>query len=185
MQLLWVNLVTDGLPGLALGIYKPESDVMSRPPKGKEQSFFSGGGGRKVIVGGVLFGAATLVGFMLGQANSYLHASTMAFLVLSMSQLFFALELRSGKGIFDRDCTPFMVVSMLVSFGLIAVVAFVPPLANLFGLTLLAPWQYSVCLALSLVPTIFYRLGAVVSQKRQKRKYIGTSIKTKLLSAKQ
>ena len=185
MQLLWVNLVTDGLPGLALGIYKPESDVMSRPPKGKEQSFFSGGGGRKVIVGGVLFGAATLVGFMLGQANSYLHASTMAFLVLSMSQLFFALELRSGKGIFDRDCTVFMVVSMLVSFGLVAVVAFVPPLANLFGLTLLAPWQYAVCLALSLVPTIFYRLGAVVSQKRQKRRYAGTSIKTKLLSAKQ
>ena len=154
MQLLWVNLVTDGLPGLALGVYKQERDVMSLPPKGKNENFFSNGGGRRVVVGGVLFGASTLVGYAVGNTLGAMQASTAAFLVLSLSQLFFALEMRSRKGIFDRDITPFMVVSFVVSFALVAVVAFVPVLGNVFELTILPIWQYVVVLALSLVPTL-------------------------------
>lgn len=171
MQLLWVNLVTDGLPGLALGVYKQERDVMSLPPKGKNENFFSNGGGRRVVVGGVLFGASTLVGYAVGNTLGAMQASTAAFLVLSLSQLFFALEMRSRKGIFDRDITPFMVVSFVVSFALVAVVAFVPVLGNVFELAILPTWQYVVVLALSLVPTL--ACGAARLLLRVKRRVSG------------
>ncbi|MDE7454940.1 MAG: HAD-IC family P-type ATPase, partial [Clostridia bacterium] len=77
MQLLWINLVTDGLPSLALGVYKGESDVMSRPPKGKEETFFTGGNGKQVGLGGMFFSVATLSGYAVGNVFSYQTACTM------------------------------------------------------------------------------------------------------------
>lgn len=154
MQLLWVNLVTDGLPGLALGIYKQESDVMLRPPKGKDETFFSGGGGRRVAIGGVLFALATLTGYAIGNRVSATAASTMAYLVLSVSQLFYVLEMRSNQGLFRGGITKFMLFGFVLSLGLVAVVAFTPPLQRVFGLELLS-WQlYLIAIALSMLPTL-------------------------------
>jgi Ca2+-transporting ATPase len=67
MQLLWVNLVTDTLPALALGTFKGESNVMNRPPNNKNATFFDGGGVAKLIVGGIAFALSTLVGYAIGQ----------------------------------------------------------------------------------------------------------------------
>ena len=154
MQLLWVNLVTDGLPGLALGIYKQESDVMLRPPKGKDETFFSGGGGRRVALGGILFGLATLVGYAIGNTVSAKAACTMAYLVLSVSQLFYVLEMRNNQGLFKGGITKFMLLSFFLSVGLVAVVAFVPPFQKVFGLQQLSWHFYLIAIALSLLPTI-------------------------------
>ena len=176
MQLLWVNLVTDGLPGLALGVYRQERDVMNLPPKGKQESFFSNGGGKRVVVGGILFGASTLVGYSLGRVVDQTHASTAAFLVLSLSQLFFALEMRSRKGIFDRDITPFMVVSIAVSFALVAAVAFVPTVGKVFELTILPLWLYAVVLALSLVPTLACEAARLVLRVKNR---VGRQLRAK------
>lgn len=156
MQLLWVNLVTDGLPGLALGIYKQENDVMSRTPRSATENFFSHGGGMRIIVGGVLFGLVTLVGYAVGNTFGAGEASTVAFLVLSMSQLFFALEMRSRRGLFDRDITPFMAWTTVLSFALVGVVSFVPPLMSLFGLSLLPVWMYVVSVFLAVAPSLAY-----------------------------
>ncbi|MCH5156856.1 MAG: cation-translocating P-type ATPase [Clostridiales bacterium] len=162
MQLLWVNLVTDGLPGLALGIYKQESDVMLRPPKGKDETFFSGGGGRRVALGGFLFALATLVGYAIGNTVSQIAACTMAYLVLSISQLFYVLEMRNNQGLFRGGITKFMLLSFFLSVGLVAVVAFVPPFQKVFGLGLLS-WQfYLIAIALSLLPTLARELSRIL-----------------------
>lgn len=153
MQLLWINLVTDGLPGLALGIYKQEDDVMLQPPKRSDETFFSGGGGKRIAFGGVLFALSTLVGYALGNAVGRAEACTMAYLVLSMSQLFFVLEMRSHHSVFKGGITKFMVVSFAISVSLVAIVAFTPVFQTVFGLTMLSLPLYVTALALALVPS--------------------------------
>lgn len=169
MQLLWINLVTDGLPGLALGIYKQEDDVMLRPPKGKNETFFSGGGGRRIAIGGFFFGFATLVGYAIGNIVNYPTACTMAYLILAMSQLFFVLEMRNNRGLFYGGITKFMAASFAVSVGLVATVAFIPPLQKAFGLTTMAWQYYLVAICLSLLPTVVYELARFVRRFAQKR----------------
>ncbi len=158
MQLLWINLVTDGLPGLALGIYKQEADVMNRPPKGKDETFFSGGGGRRVAVGGICFGAATLIGYAIGNVFDYKTACTMAYLILSVSQLLYVLEMRNNRGLFKGGITPFMTVSIIVSVALVAVVAVVPVFQSVFGLTFMKWYMYLVAVVLSALPTLVHEI---------------------------
>ena len=162
MQLLWINLVTDGLPGLALGIYKQEDDVMRRPPKGKNETFFSGGGGRRVALGGVLFATATLIGYAIGNTVSPAAASTMAYLVLSVSQLFYVLEMRNNSGLFKGGITKFMLVSFFISVAMVAAVAFIPPFSRVFGLEQLKWHFYLIAVALSTLPTVAHELSRII-----------------------
>ena len=169
MQLLWINLVTDGLPGLALGIYKQDEGVMLRPPKDKNETFFSGGGGARVAVGGVLFATSTLVGYAIGNTVGAAAASTMAYLVLSISQLFYVLEMRNSSGIFKGGITKFMLISFFTSLLMVAAVAFVPPFMRVFGLQLLS-WQfYLIAVALSLLPTVAHELSRLIRRKIQQK----------------
>ncbi len=158
MQLLWINLVTDGLPGLALGLYRQERDVMRCPPRPSNEGFFSNGGGRRVFVGGVLFALATLLSFACGARTGLPEASTMAYLTLSTSQLVFVLEMRSEHGAFDRGITSFMLISLAVSAVLVWSVALIPPLMSVLELVKLSVWRYLLAVALSLLPVAFYRL---------------------------
>ncbi len=162
MQLLWINLVTDGLPGLALGIYKQEADVMSCPPKGKNDTFFSDGGGVRVAIGGALFALCTLVGYALGNTIGYAEACTMAYLVLSVSQLIYVLEMRNSRGLFSGGITCFMMISLLVSFAMVAVVACVPFLNGIFGLARLPLYMYLAAFALSWVPTVAHGVSRLL-----------------------
>lgn len=175
MQLLWINLVTDGLPGLALGIYKQEDDVMKRPPKKSTETFFSDGGGKRVLFGGVLFATTTLAGYAIGNKFSATHACTMAYLILSLSQLIYVLEMRSRRCIFKGGITPFMLFSFGLSVALVGVVAFTPAFRDLFGLTLMQPYMYLVAVALSFLPTVareFRRLVMYAVSKKRAKKYL-------------
>lgn len=162
MQLLWINLVTDGLPGLALGIYKQEDDVMSQLPKRADETFFNGGGGYRIVFGGILFALSTLVGYAIGAAESATAACTMAFLILSVSQLFFVLEIRSHHSIFRGGITVFMAVSFVISVALVAVVAFVPTFQSVFGLTTLSWQQYLTAIGLAAVPSFAQEMYRIV-----------------------
>ncbi len=153
MQLLWINLVTDGLPGLALGVDNAGEDVMLRPPKRKDETFFSGGVGKSVIFGGVLFAFCTLVAYGIGAKHGEEVASSMAFVVLSVSQLVFALALRNETSIFSGKLSPLLAVSFVVGLALVVIVLFTP-LKGVFRLVSLTSLQLLVALALSLVPTL-------------------------------
>lgn len=166
MQLLWINLVTDGLPGLALGIYKTPKDVMNAPTNGKKQTFFDGGAGWGVALGGITFGACALCSFALGYKTNYATACTMAYITLSLSQLIFALQIRSKRGLFAKDMTALLAISFAISVSLVALVAFAQPLVKLFELTLMPTENYLWAVALSLVPTAFAEVRRIITQKR-------------------
>lgn len=95
VQILWVNLVTDAFPALALGVDPKEEDVMRQKPRPKGESLFAHGRMSFTILNGMFIGTMTLVAFRYGLSVDLAHAQTMAFMVLSMSQLFHALNLRS------------------------------------------------------------------------------------------
>ena len=143
---------------------------MDRPPKRADETFFSGGGGLRVAVGGIMFAAATLSAYAVGNTLGYKEACTMAYLVLSLSQLAFVPEMRNRTCIFKGGITRFMVVSLLVSAAMVFVVAFVPPLQRVFGLTALPPAMYLAALGLSLVPTAFHALCRWLGVGRKFRK---------------
>ena len=102
MQLLWINLVTDGLPAIALGMEPVEADVMDKKPKPKNEGIFAHGLGLRVGLQGFMFAAITLIGFIIGErASGTLEGGqTMAFMILSLSQIVQAFNMRSEHSLF-------------------------------------------------------------------------------------
>jgi len=162
IQLLWINLVTDGLPALALGMEPVESDVMLRRPKPKNESIFAQGLGVRVVLQGLMFAVLTLTGFYLGlhTGGTVEAAQTMAFLVLAVSQLFHAFNVRSTHSLFvvGLGSNPYMLGAFAVSLLLIALITFIPPVAVVFGLVPLTKQLYLTALGLAFVPVVIIEI---------------------------
>jgi len=156
MQLLWINLVTDSLPAIALGMENVESDVMSRKPKPKDESIFAQGLLVRVVLQGVMFAALTLFGFWYGEkvTGGADGGRTMAFIVLALTQVVHSFNMRSNHSLFTIG--PFtnskLNVAALVSTILIALVVFIPPIANIFGLIALPGHMYLKAAGLAFIP---------------------------------
>ena len=99
IQILWVNLVTDGLPAIALGMEPGESGIMNRKPRSSREGIFGRGLGRKIILQGFMIGSATLIVYLLKlrESNDLIAARTMAFAALVFAQLFFVFQCRSEE----------------------------------------------------------------------------------------
>ena len=135
IQLLWVNLVTDSLPALALGTEPQEEDVMRRPPVPATDSFFAGGLGFDIALEGMLIGAATLLAFLQGQHFGGVPLGrTMAFTTLSLGEIAYAVSMRSHKPIFKAGLfgNKKMVWAVLVCTLLQGAVLTLPALSSLF-----------------------------------------------------
>lgn len=156
MQLLWVNLVTDGLPSLALGLDKGDNSMDSQPT-GKE-GFFGNGRGVAIALYGALIAVITVVAYGLGSSINASSGMTMAFVVLALSQLLFALEVRCRRTLLCDGVSKLMVVAGGLSLLLLVAVVFVPSLQSMFQLVGLSSSCYWWCLFLSLVPTIVYEI---------------------------
>jgi len=158
MQLLLINLVTDGLPAIALGMEPVESDVMERKPKPKEESIFAHGMGTRIILQGAMFALLTLIGFfMVWQITGDIVAGrSMAFLVMALSQVIHSFNMRSNHSLFKTGIftNRYLNGAAFISLALIALVAFLPPVAFAFGLTQLSAAMYLYALALALVPVV-------------------------------
>ena len=157
MQLLWINLVTDSLPAIALGMEPVEKDVMDHKPKPKNEGIFANGLGVRVVLLGIMFAALTLVGFYLGEKMTATveGGQTMAFIVLAFSQVLQAFNMRSDRSLFKIG--PFsnskLNGAVLISAILVALVLFTP-LRIAFGLVILPAKLYLIALGLVLIPTI-------------------------------
>ena len=170
MQLLWINLVTDSLPAIALGMEAVEKDVMDRKPKPKNEGIFAGGLGIRVVLQGMMFAALTLIGFKLGEyVGGTLEAGqTMAFMVLALSQVVQAFNMRSDRSLFQIG--PFtngkLNGAAFISAALVALVLFTP-VKVAFGLVTL-PWKlYLAGLGLILVPLVVMELGKLFVSKKK------------------
>ena len=165
MQLLWINLVTDSLPAIALGMENVESDIMNRPPRQKDEGIFSGGLGIRVILQGVMFGGLSLAAFAIGRASlgNIASAQTMAFIVLALSQVLHAYNMRSKHSIFHIGVfsNRKLNIAAAAAIVLIAIVVFTP-VSIAFGLTYLPVRFYLAALALSLVPLPIMELAKII-----------------------
>ncbi|MBQ7224160.1 MAG: calcium-translocating P-type ATPase, PMCA-type [Clostridia bacterium] len=162
MQLLMINLVTDSLPAIALGMEAVESDVMKRKPKPKNEGIFAHGLGVRVVLQGFMFGILTLIGFKVGQnyTGTLAGGQTVAFMVLALSQIVQAFNMRSERSLFKIK--PFsnhkLNLAVLASVALVALVLFTP-VRIAFELVVL-PWQmYLLGLGLALVPLVVMEIS--------------------------
>ena len=157
MQLLWINLVTDSFPAIALGMEAVEADVMERRPKPKDESIFAHGYGVRIVLQGCMFGVLSLVAFTLGRnmIGSLEGGRTMAFMVLALSQIVQSFNMRSEHSLFKIG--PFtnhkLNWACLASCALTALVLFTP-LRIAFGLVALNGQMILIGLGLSLVPLL-------------------------------
>ena len=167
VQLLWLNLVTDSLPALALGMEPVEADVMKHKPRSASESLFSKGFSLRLAWQGIMVGALTLAAYYLGEyvlgdpAAADATANTMAFATLTLSQLFHAFDVRSEDrslfhiGIFSNKA---MNEAFLVGLAMQMSVLCLPPLQKIFSVVFLDPTEWLVVLALAIAPIIFCEL---------------------------
>ncbi len=154
IQILWINLVTDGLPGLALGVEKAERGLMTHPPYGIKESIFSRALGRQIVMYGLLMGMVALgAAFVAFQAGNE-HWRTIGFTVITLSQMGNALAIRShDDSIFKIGflSNKVMIWAVSLTFVLQLLVIYVPFLQNLFETSPLTLAELVICLLLSSV----------------------------------
>ena len=171
MQLLWINLVTDSLPAIALGMEAVEDDIMDQKPRPKKEGIFAHGLGVQVVLQGCMFAILTLIGFVLGERVTGMleGGQTMAFMVLSLCQLVQAYNMRSGHSLFKIG--PFsnhkLNWACLASLLLVCLVLFTP-VRIAFGLVLLPGWLYLAGLGLILAPLVVMEIGKAVGLIRHR-----------------
>ena len=172
MQLLWINLVTDSLPAIALGMEPVEKDIMNQKPRPKTEGLFANGLGVRVVLQGLMFAILTLIGFKVGESRLGIEAGrTMAFMVLSLSQVIQAYNMRSNHSLFKIG--PFtnskLNWSVLASVALVALVLFTP-LKTLFGLVTLSWKLYVFAIGLILVPLVIMEFGKFIAYLKNRNK---------------
>jgi Ca2+-transporting ATPase len=166
VHILWINLITDSIPALALGLEKAEPDIMSRQPRKKNEGIFSGGVGVDVLYQGVMVSILTLAAYLIGH---YMESGvweivtshdgiTMAFLTMSMAEIFHSFNLRSQRGsVFTlKSHNMYLYGGMILSLILTAAVIYVPFLAEMFNFTTISFSEYAVSmlLAISVIPIV-------------------------------
>lgn len=178
VQLLWVNLVTDSLPAISLGVEPVDQEVMKKKPVSSAKSIFADGMAFKIIFEGIMIGALALSAFFIGYhvydslGGNFIAkpevGRTMCFAVLSLSQLFHAFNMRSDHSIFHIGwfTNKKLILSFLVCTFLQIIVISYPPLASIFKVVPLHSTQWGIVFFLSILPILIVEL-----QKRSNRMY--------------
>ncbi|WNB90458.1 calcium-translocating P-type ATPase, SERCA-type [Bacillus sp. NEB1478] len=158
IQILWVNLVTDGLPAMALGVDQAEEDVMRRRPRQAKEGVFSRGLGWKIISRGFLIGAATILAFWVTlkeNPDQLIVAQSVAFATLVMAQLIHVFDCRSEHSVFHRNPLQngYLVLAVISSVLLLLVVMYVQPLQEIFHTVALSLRQWLLVLGMASIPS--------------------------------
>jgi P-type Ca2+ transporter type 2C len=178
IQILWVNLVTDGLPAMALGVDQAEKDLMQHKPRAAKENIFSRRLGWKIISRGILIGVCTLGAFWItlqtgpdGDADTLMKAQTVAFATLVAAQLIHVFDCRSSRSIFHRNIfqNKTLVLAVLSSLALMLAVMYIDPLQPIFKTVDLGLKEWILALVAAGIPTFFFGIGSVVSGTKKKR----------------
>jgi len=191
-QLLWINLITDSFPAIALGMEPGNPDVMKEKPQNSKESFFAGGAGLSIILGGILIGSLTIIAFWYGYyvhgfspfddsapANTVEYARTMAFMVLAASQLFFTLTARnSSKSIFQIGIfsNKYLIGSIILGILMQFIVIGIPAMQRAFHLQMLDLRGWMIAISLALIPLLFNEIFKIFIRAHKKTKNIKNQI---------
>lgn len=183
VHLLWINLVTDCFPALALAMERGEKNIMSRPPRNSKDGIFSGGVGFDIFYQGLFVTGLTLAAYFIGH---YIEAGvweitnspdgmTMAFLTMSMCEIFHSLNMRSQRGstvamTFRGSHNMYLFGSCLMSLLMTTVVIYVPFLANAFDFQTIDLMEYAVALALAFAIIPLVEIVKAIERAIDKRK---------------
>ena len=177
VHLLFINLITDCFPALALGMERPEPDIMRRPPRSAKDGIFSGGLGFDIAYQGILITVITMASYIIGhcmEAGCFEmprgvspHGMTMAFLTMSMCEIFHSFNMRSQRrSVFTlRGHNKVLWAAMLGSLVLTTVVLEVPPIAAAFGFTPVSWTEYGIALALAVLVIPIVELVKLIQRR--------------------
>ncbi len=182
-HLLWINLITDCFPALALGMEPAEKDIMKQPPRSSKAGVFSDGAGFDIVYQGLLVSVLTLGAYLIG---SYIengvfsftaqssHGITMAFLTMSMAEIFHSYNMRSQKAsIFSLKTHNFFLLgSMVAALILTTAVIEIPFVADLFDFTAIGITEYLIALGLSVLVIPVVELVKLIQRHISKKKII-------------
>ena len=175
VQLLWLNLVTDSLPALALGVEPVEEGIMEEKPRDARESLFTRKFSLRLVWQGAMVGLLTLAAYFLGEyvlsdpGEAYQAANTMAFATLTLCQLFHAFDVRSEErslfhiGVFSN---PAMNKAFLVGLGMQLAVLCLPPLQRIFQTVPLNPLEWTVVLLLAIAPVVVCETGKWLRRRK-------------------
>ena len=182
VHLLFINLITDCFPALALGLEKAEPDVMDRPPRDSHDGIFAGGLGLDILYQGVLITVITLASYIIGHcvevgyfempSGVSLHGMTMAFLTMSMCEIFHSFNMRfQRRSIFSsRSHNKVLWAAMLGSLLITTLVLEVGPIADAFGFTPVGWAEYGIALALAVLVIPIVELVKFFQRRAAKKK---------------
>ena len=177
IQLLWINLVTDSLPAIALGLEKEEENIMSRLPRNPKKNLFADGLWWKIMIEGAMLGMFTLLAFSIGnRLYSVEVGRTMAFLTLGILELVHSFNIKSEESIFKIGIfeNKYLIRALVLGVILQVIVVVVSPLAHVFSLVPLTgiQWLYTILIAVAPIPIVEiqkavngYKFGRVVYAK--------------------
>ncbi len=176
IQLLWVNLVTDSLPALALGVEPTPDDIMERKPNDSKKSLFADGMVFNIAVEGCFIGALSFLAFTIGRVffdkgGEPIIGRTMTFASLSLCQLVHSFNIKSEHSIFKGGLftNPKLIIAFIVGIIMQVSVISIPPLAAVFKATPLSPLQWMIVAGLSLIPLIVVETEKLISSVRKER----------------
>jgi len=175
IHILWINLVTDSLPAIALGMEEAEPDIMKKPPRKADEGIFAGGLATGVLYQGIVIAALTLASFFIGYRKSHMTGMTMAFLTLSLCEVFHSLNMRSReKSIFKLGSqNKILMGAMILSVVLTVAVIYIPGVNTVFNLTVLSAGELAAgtVLALLIIPIVelVKMVVSVINKRADKR----------------
>ena len=169
IQLLWINLVTDSLPAIAIGLERPEKDIMNRKPESSKRGIFANGLWNKIIVEGIMIGMLTLVAFSIGNKFYGLEVGrTMAFVALGVLELVHSFNIKSEKSIFKVGIleNKFLIGSFILGVLVQTIVVIIPTFANIFDLVPLNNTQWLIVGIISILPIPIMELQKKVNEMK-------------------
>jgi Ca2+-transporting ATPase len=173
IHILWVNLVTDSFPALALGVEPLEDNAMTEKPRKKGESVFSGGLSKNIVKEGFEVGIVALLIYIYGLRYGLVTARTMAFLTITFTQLFHSLAVRSEdsivfkKGIFTNK---YLIYAIFISAALQITIVSVPFIRTIFKVSALDLRKWILVIAASLIPFVFSEITKLLKTKKKKYK---------------
>jgi Ca2+-transporting ATPase len=178
IQILWVNLVTDGLPAMALGVDQAEKDLMQHRPRSAKENIFARRLGWKIISRGFLIGLCTLAAFWLvlrvnpDDAAQLVLAQTVAFTTLVMAQLIHVFDCRSSRSIFHRNPfqNKYLVLAVISSILLLLGVLYIKELQPIFKTVPIGLKEWIIVLIFAGIPTFLMGIGSLMQNPKKNQK---------------
>ena len=173
IQLLWINLVTDSFPAIALGLEKEEKDIMNRKPRNSNESIFANGLWQKIITEGIMLGALTLFSFSLGTRLFGLTVGrTMAFVSLGLLELVHSFNIKTEESIFKTGIfeNKYLIGSFILGTLLQVIVVIIPSFAKIFELVPLNFIQWIYTILISIMPIFIIEIQKMFKEKSDGKK---------------